>query len=456
MSTHQHQPYNGTLKLPTNFGEEGYEAEHRGYQLLLTETIMMSATVVILGLRLFTRLYILGKLHSDDYWIVLASICMIALTAVHGVGIKYGIGKHVYDIDASDSNKALIMAYVGQLLYVAAIGCVKISLLLFLQRVFPLAIMRRVVRGVLLFVLCFTVTNIFLFAFQCDTPEYYFEKSKGVAKEDEGVCLEPQVVYYPMAAINIVTDVVIWVLPVPTVLRARLSRKEKWGLLWVFILGGIAVAAAVVRPFNLRDVMEEGDPTWQIVTVSAWAMIEISVGIMCASIPAIKPLILRVAPRLLLSTGDGSSSGGITYRNEGVPHGNRHSSHHSRHRSHGRDNEDFALHSIKVTKDVEFQVEEADANEYHESSTRRNGSTVPAGFGLGAPRVERHFDAGSVVDVVVQQRKHHEEPGTFLDMGSPSGSRGRDVNQSDESLVGRSQESFGVVTSRSVNVKGQR
>jgi len=153
------------------------------------------------------------------------------------------------------------MAYVGQLLYVAAIGCVKISLLLFLQRVFPLAVMRRIVRGVLLFVLCFTVTNIFLFAFQCDTPEYYFQKIKGSAKEDEGICLEPQVVYYPMAAINIVTDVVIWILPVPTVIKARLTRREKLGLLWVFILGGIAVAAAFVRPFYLRDLMEDGDPT---------------------------------------------------------------------------------------------------------------------------------------------------------------------------------------------------
>lgn len=153
------------------------------------------------------------------------------------------------------------MAYVGQLLYVGALGAVKISLLLFLQRVFPMKVMRRIVRGVLLFVLCFTVTNIFLFAFQCDNPKYYFSKLKGSAKADEGICLEPQVVYYPMAAINILTDIVIWVLPVPTVLKARLSRREKWGLLWVFVLGGIAVSAAIVRPFNLRDVMEHGDPT---------------------------------------------------------------------------------------------------------------------------------------------------------------------------------------------------
>jgi hypothetical protein len=134
------------------------------------------------------------------------------------------------------------MGYIGQILYVAALGCVKISLLLFLQRIFPTKIMKRAVRGVLIFVLCFTVTAVFLFAFQCDTPEYYFSKVKGNADAKAGICLAPQVVYYPMAAINILTDIVIWIMPVPLVVKARLSKKEKLGLLWVFLLGGVYVA----------------------------------------------------------------------------------------------------------------------------------------------------------------------------------------------------------------------
>jgi hypothetical protein len=133
------------------------------------------------------------------------------------------------------------MSYIGQILYVASLACVKISLLLFLQRIFPTKVMRRVVRGLLIFVLCFGVTNVFLFAFQCDTPEYYFTKIKGGATTNGGVCLAPQVVYYPMAAINILTDLVIWLLPVPMIVKARLSRKEKWGLLWVFLIGGVYV-----------------------------------------------------------------------------------------------------------------------------------------------------------------------------------------------------------------------
>lgn len=146
------------------------------------------------------------------------------------------------------------------------------------------------------------------------------------------------------------------------IIKARLTRREKLGLLWVFIIGGVAVGAAIVRPVYLRDIMEDGDPTWNMVNVSVWAMyvsnlggifklhmlifhrIEISIAIMCTSIPVIKPLVLRVAPRLLLSTGERSGRPGAeSYPRDGYASNPRRNS--------------FAMRSIKVTHDI-HQVED--------------------------------------------------------------------------------------------------
>ena len=99
---------------------------------MLTELIMIAVTLIILAMRLFTRVYILGALHSDDWWIMMAMCILIALTAVHGVGmypfpmrgslrttnwrnkgVKYGIGKHIYDISISDSNVALTVSRIS-------------------------------------------------------------------------------------------------------------------------------------------------------------------------------------------------------------------------------------------------------------------------------------------------------------------------------------------------------
>lgn len=110
--------------------------------------------------------------------------------------------------------------------------------------------------------------------------------------------------------------------------------------------------------------MENGDPTWSMVNVSLWAMIEVSVGIMCSSIPGIKPLILRVAPRLLISAGD--SNRGDTHNRDGTAR---------------RNQGDFGMQSIKVTHDIQYKVEE----DIHDSDSMRN-------YGLQEPTVGQAFE----------------------------------------------------------------
>jgi hypothetical protein len=99
--------------------------------------------------------------------------------------------------------------------------------------------------------------------------------------------------------------------------------------------------------------------------------IEISVSILCTSIPVIKPLVLRVAPRLLLSTSDRSR--GDTYQRNG-----------SSHATDDRRRNSFALRSIKVTHDI-TQVED-DAVSMQD-------------YGLQQPDVSRGFDSGSFLEV---------------------------------------------------------
>jgi len=121
-----------------------------------------------------------------------------------------------------------------------------------------------------------------------------------------------------------------------------------------------AVCASIVRPVNLHDIMEDGDPTWNMVNVSVWAMVEISVGILCTSIPVIKPLVLRVAPRLLITNRERSCGGA-----DG-PDG-----------SHTAQRNSFTFRSIKVTHDI-HQVE-------GDAGGMQN-------YGLQQPDVSRGFD----------------------------------------------------------------
>lgn len=112
--------------------------------------------------------------------------------------------------------------------------------------------------------------------------------------------------------------------------------------------------------------MSDGDPTWSMVNVSVWAMVETSVGVICASLPAIKPLIIRFAPRLLMSSGGSNSRHDATHgRETDLTKARRNS---------------FALRSIKVTHEIHQKEDHADADrgEY-------------ANYGLQQPDVRRGF-----------------------------------------------------------------
>lgn len=108
---------------------------------------------------------------------------------------------------------------------------------------------------------------------------------------------------------------------------------------------------------------------WVANWLTTKSRIETSVGILCTSIPVIKPLVLRVAPRLLVSSGEGS------HNHLQGPGANAHPADASNPRRNS-----LALRSIKVTHDI-HQVEDdvADA-----------GSI---GFGLQQPSVTLGFSS---------------------------------------------------------------
>jgi hypothetical protein len=55
---------------------------------------------------------------------------------------------------------------------------------------------------------------------------------------------------------------------------------------------------SIVRLFTLRSAINTTDPTWDNVPTSYWTIIELNSGILCASLPTLRPLIRKVVPGL--------------------------------------------------------------------------------------------------------------------------------------------------------------
>jgi hypothetical protein len=105
-------------------------------------------------------------------------------------------------------------------------------------------------------------------------------------------CLNPTTLWLAQAGINLATDVMIFVLPMPHLLALQLPLKKKAGLVAIFSVGIMAIVASCVRIWiislwastPINQTKFAGD-------MMAWGQVEVNSGIISASIPFLRPLV---------------------------------------------------------------------------------------------------------------------------------------------------------------------
>jgi hypothetical protein len=55
---------------------------------------------------------------------------------------------------------------------------------------------------------------------------------------------------------------------------------------------------SIIRLFTLRAALNTPDPTWDNVPTSYWSVAELNIGILCASLATLRPLLRRIVPGL--------------------------------------------------------------------------------------------------------------------------------------------------------------
>jgi hypothetical protein len=87
----------------------------------------------------------------------------------------------------------------------------------------------------------------------------------------------------------------LWILALPIKLILSIPRppREKLALFIIFGLGIISTMASIIRLQSLRIFTLSNDPFFDSLPINTWSMVEVNIGILCASIPSLKPLISR-------------------------------------------------------------------------------------------------------------------------------------------------------------------
>jgi hypothetical protein len=92
--------------------------------------------------------------------------------------------------------------------------------------------------------------------------------------------------------INVATDFIIYVLPMPTLFQLKLPSSQRIGLMVLFGVGGVIVVAGSFRAYWVHFVLYETyDVTWEGFYLWIWTAVEANTGVICGCIPALRPIL---------------------------------------------------------------------------------------------------------------------------------------------------------------------
>jgi len=263
------------------------------------------ATVFFFG-RVYARLGLLQQFGSDDYLISGSWLAALVNCALAVISTRYGEGRHTVDVKPEWVSKNLKILYASRICYQMALGLVKLSIAVFYLRVFNVTRATRIHLYIMIgFILAFTVSLSLENILPCVPPS----KTWNLDPSAPGHCSNTIIGFWTSVACQIISDIWIIVFAVPRVWQLKMQRAQRLALLGTLTLGWVTVIAAVIRAVRISTILHSTDSTWVSYDSSIWSAVEVSVSIICAAAPTLKPIFKRWAPGMLYSLSGKTSQG---------------------------------------------------------------------------------------------------------------------------------------------------
>ncbi|KAI1828276.1 hypothetical protein F4861DRAFT_174432 [Xylaria intraflava] len=267
-----------------------------GHLIYIPAWIFLFLCPVVVGTRIWSRKRTSGHLGPDDYTI-LASLTFAMVTDVITLwGCYYGYGKHVASLSEHQRYEAFKSFYLMQITYKTSINLTKSSILLLYLRIFGgVKWFRWTCCCVLALVASYCIAAILATVFQCIPVVAAFDKTI-----TNKTCVNNGHFWFANAGFSILTDVVILVIPMPLVYALQIPRVQKIALVLVFALGVFVVITSCLRATTLDLQASSHDPLYDVAS-TMWTIIEMSLAIICACLPQIRHLVVKLLPGMILT-----------------------------------------------------------------------------------------------------------------------------------------------------------
>ncbi|GKZ46367.1 hypothetical protein AbraIFM66951_009300 [Aspergillus brasiliensis] len=249
----------------------------KGPQITAVSWSFGSVSIIVVAIRLYTRLILTRKAGWDDFFIVLSLLSAIVCSGLAQTGVHYGLGKHMADIpNAEWKIEAFKYTVIAPNFSMVSTTTGKLSVAVFLLRLMG----KTASPAKRWFLYIFSVISIAWNVLAIVAIMGYCRPAEKIWRpEVPGSCFSLKfqlIAGISQASFNAFADLTLALFPIIIFWSVQLPWKMKLGVIGVMGAGILAAAATLVKAVLLKSLPAHSDITWSWADITTWYSIELS------------------------------------------------------------------------------------------------------------------------------------------------------------------------------------
>ncbi|KAL1979674.1 hypothetical protein VTN96DRAFT_5373 [Rasamsonia emersonii] len=253
----------------------------------VTQSLCLVFMTVFFFLRVYARMKVLNGFAIEDWFCLGAYILGVCYSIIALIMGYFGGGLHIKDVPPDHVIPFNKTVYVTMVMYGPTAFLTKISILWIMTRVFaPNRKAIYFIYALLGIMLAYYIPAVIVKIRICSPiSRFWLGASVG------GTCLNEGSIILADAVISVISDLTILLLPLPLTMSLQMAMKKKLRVIGILGAGGLAVASSIIRLAFIVQFGNSPDSTYAFMRINMFGNAEISIGIICACLPALSALI---------------------------------------------------------------------------------------------------------------------------------------------------------------------
>ncbi|KAF2024511.1 hypothetical protein EK21DRAFT_78572 [Setomelanomma holmii] len=288
-----------TIKVMLSWPAPNYiNPEKRPNTVTLLAVVCGPITIALLLARLWVRIFHQRNPGWDDWFMLAATLPLIALTVLLPIAASRGFDHHIWDLDAVKDSERFVESrkYVlaVECIFCGASGLIKISILLFYRRLSSRAVSKAfrwttwiIIGCIIAYTIALTLAPIL----GCK-PISAFWDQVDINKRLKGYkyhCFDEGADVFAASLISAAQDLVTAILSTFLYWKLQMPLRQKFALFGIFSIGyGVVAVGALRAYYSWRTFYDTYDVTWSTWDLMLTTMLELHVGAFCANAPSLK------------------------------------------------------------------------------------------------------------------------------------------------------------------------